>query len=177
MRNAFTGGLLFLTLLGCGGSLKGNGPDGSSRCTAMGACECLAASDRCSANAESCWCPSECYPGAPIECFCGGGRFLSCQDKTVAVDCAAELAAFQSKCAGQPYVEFLSDMCTRPAGQVGAGSPNCIGGCLAELNKTGSCSEIDCSFCQGTCDCANLPAANAFERCLTTCNAPPPPSP
>src|SRR4029078_5477600 len=59
-------------LLGCGGSLsKTGGPDGATTtvpCTAMGACECMAASDRCAPGTEACWCPSECDP--QIACIC-----------------------------------------------------------------------------------------------------------
>jgi hypothetical protein len=72
--------LLAAGLLGCGGSISG--PDGATTtipCSAMGACECLAASDRCTARTEACWCPSECSP--LIDCICGGGKFLACENR------------------------------------------------------------------------------------------------
>jgi hypothetical protein len=82
MRKTFTGAALVLALLGCGGSLNGNkGPDGSTTapCSSLGECDCYAASGRCAPRTEACWCPSQC---APIECICGGGRFLGCEDSS-----------------------------------------------------------------------------------------------
>jgi len=78
--------LILLGLIGCGGSVKDNG--GPAPCASLGACECWAASDRCSMTTESCWCASACDPN--ISCICGGGKFLSCQDKqppTPTCDC------------------------------------------------------------------------------------------
>lgn len=176
MRHSSIGALLLLSL-GCGGSLNGNkGPDGSTtgQCASLGACECMAASDRCAARAEACWCPSECDPN--IACICGGGRFLACEEKAVVASCASELAAVQAKCAGQPFVQYIAGLCTIPTTQVDATSPACIAGCLANLENTGSCSEIDCSFCP-VCDCAGPTSPSPFSACLASCRQPlPPPS-
>ncbi|HEY5448952.1 MAG TPA: hypothetical protein VIQ54_09385, partial [Polyangia bacterium] len=105
--------LLAAALLGCGGSLN-KGPDGSTSgaCSTLGACECMAASDRCSARTEACWCPSECNPN--IACICGGGKFLGCENKAVAGSCASELSAVQAKCAGQPFVQYIANICANP---------------------------------------------------------------
>jgi len=161
-------GLLLLAggLVGCGGSIKGNsGPDGSTTgaCSSLGACECMAASDRCAARTEACWCPSECDP--QIVCICGGGRFLACEDKSVSASCTTALAAVQAKCTGQSFVQDIGDLCSSAA------DPACVAGCLATLNSTGSCSQIDCRFCR-LCDCAASVAPNPFAACLQTC-APP----
>ena len=134
-------------------------------CSAMGACECLVASDRCTSQTEACWCPTECYPGGAIDCICGGGRFLSCADKAIAAACTAELAAVQTKCAGQAFVQDIGDLCAATR------NPTCIAACLANLNSTGSCSEIDCTFCKA-CDC--LPATRTpFANCVLGCTAVP----
>ena len=157
-----------MALLGCGGSLNSNkGPDGSTTgaCSSLGACECMAASDRCTAVTESCWCPSECDPN--ITCICGGGRFLACQDKDLVAVCADWLTVVQSKCAGQPFVQYIGDLCNS------AVNPHCVSGCLANLSNTGSCSEIDCSFCP-VCDCAPPAAQSPFATCLASCRPPPP---
>ena len=161
--------LLAVGLFGCGGSIKGNtGPDGSTTggCSSLGACECMGASDRCAARTEACWCPDVC--GLPIDCICGGGRFLACDDKAVAASCATALAAVQAKCAGQSFVQYIGDVCSSGS------DPTCVAGCLAKLNSTGSCSEIDCGFCT-LCDCAPSTAPNPFRACLQTC-APPLPN-
>jgi len=155
--------LLVLGLLGCGGSLKGNGPDGSTPsgpCAALGACECYAASDRCVGRTEACWCPSACDP--TIDCICGGGRFLACDDKAVFASCTTALAAVQAKCAGQSFVQYIGGVCSSGS------DPTCVAGCLANLNSTGSCSEIDCAFCP-VCDCGAFTTPNPFRACLATC--------
>jgi hypothetical protein len=156
--------LLASALFGCGGSIKGKGaPDGSTTgaCATLGACECMAASDRCSAQVEACWCPSECDPN--IACICGGGRFLGCADKAVVASCTNELAAVEAKCTGQPgFVQYLGDICS-------SSNPSCVAGCLANLKNTGSCTEIDCNFCP-VCDCAGT--TTPFVACLSACNPP-----
>ncbi len=42
-------------------------------------CSCKARPD-CRAVTESCYCPNEC--GQKAVCICGGGKFLSCEQKT-----------------------------------------------------------------------------------------------
>jgi hypothetical protein len=183
-------GLFALTLaavIGCGGTITGSGPDGGSGgttgmggstgmagttgtggatttipCSAMNACSCLAAADRCAPRSEACWCPSECYPDAPILCVCGGGRFLGCEDQNVVAACTAALSAVQTKCAGQSFVGYIGAVCTS------IGNPTCIAGCLQNLHDTGSCAEIDCSFCP-VCDCAAPATPSPFAACLQTC--------
>ena len=75
--------VLVAGLLGCGGSIEGsNAPDGATTtipCSAMVACACLEASDRCVVRTEACWCPSEC--DSQIVCICGGGKFLGCDNR------------------------------------------------------------------------------------------------
>jgi hypothetical protein len=163
--------LVALGFLGCGGSLKGNpGPDGSTSpgaCSSLGACECMAASDRCVSRTEACWCPSEC--DSNIVCVCGGGRFLGCEDKNIVNVCSDWLAAVQAKCAGQPFVQYIDSICVNTVGD-----PLCTAGCLANLENTGSCSEIDCSFCP-VCDCAPPATRSTFAACLQACRPPPPP--
>jgi hypothetical protein len=157
---------------GAGGTTGSAGTTGSggatpdAACASMNGCECLAASDRCTPRAEACWCPTECFPGAPIDCVCGGGRFLACDDRSVSATCAAALAAVQTKCAGQAFVQYIGALC-----QTG-GNPTCVASCLANLNATGSCSEIDCGFCP-VCDCLAA-TPSPFATCLAAC-APPPP--
>ena len=131
---------------------------GSTPCSAMGGCDCIAAFDRCTPRSEACWCPTECYPGS--ECVCGGGRFLACEDKTVVATCATELAAVQA------FVGDLSALCDAAA------NPTCVAACLANLHNTGSCSEIDCSFCQA-CDCLSPATPSPFAACLRACVPPP----
>jgi hypothetical protein len=158
-----------VALLGCGGSLNGNkGPDGSTgpACSSLSACACMAAGDRCSAVTESCWCPSECDPS--IACICGGGRFLACRDRDVVDICTDWLTVVQNKCASQSFVQYIGNLCTSAA------DPFCVSGCLANLSNTGSCSEIDCSFCP-VCDCAPPAAQSPFVSCLAACQPPPPP--
>ena len=133
----------------------------------MNGCECLAASDRCTPRSEACWCPTECFPGGAIECVCGGGRFLACEDSQIAAACASELAAVQTKCAGQPFVQYIGTLCSA------ATNPDCVAACLAQLNTAGSCTEIDCGFCP-VCDCAAPATASPFAQCLASCNPPPP---
>lgn len=162
--------VLAMGLLGCGGSLNSNkGPDGSTpaACSSLGACACMAASDRCAVQAEACWCPSECDPN--IACVCGGGRFLACQDKDVVAICADWLTAVQSQCAGQSFVQYIGDLCSTAA------NPLCVSSCLANLKNNGSCSEIDCSFCP-VCDCAGLTGQSAFASCIAACRPPPHPT-
>jgi len=158
-------------LLGCGGSLsKTGGPDGATTtvpCTAMGACECMAASDRCAPRTEACWCPSECDP--QIACICGGGKFVACEDRSVIAICSEWLTAVQSKCAGQSFVQYISGLCT----ETSSGDPLCTANCLANLKDNGSCSEIDCSFCP-VCDCAGPVASSPFASCLQACRTPQP---
>ena len=157
---------LFLTVLGllagCGGSLKGNDPDGSTTgaCASLGACECMAASDRCSARTQACYCPTSCDPN--IACICGGGLFLACDDKAVSASCVTALAAVQTKCAGQSFVQYIGGVCSSGS------DPTCVAGCLAKLNSTGSCAEIDCGFCP-VCDCAAPATPSPFAACLRTC--------
>jgi hypothetical protein len=162
-----------MALVGCGGSIQANGPDGSTQpgaCGSLSECACYQASDRCTLRTESCWCPSVC--DSKIACVCGGGRFLGCEDKA-ATSCATELAAVQAKCAGQPFVQYIGDLCTLPPTQMAAPSPACVAGCLANLANGGSCSEIDCSFCP-VCDCAGPAAPSPFVTCLAACNQPQP---
>jgi hypothetical protein len=178
---------LIVGLAACGGSLSPNdggggsggstggsggttgvagttGTGGSAPCSELGGCDCIAAFDRCTPRSEACWCPTECYPGAPIDCVCGGGKFLACEDKVVVPTCATELAAVQAKCVGQAFVRDLSALCDA------AVNPTCVATCLANLNSTGSCSEIDCSFCQA-CDCAAAPPS-PFATCIRACALP-----
>jgi hypothetical protein len=147
---------------GCGSGTLGGGPDGAAPsnngCAALGACACAAASDRCIARTEACYCPTECAP--EIVCICGGGRFLACEDKapTTAMACTTELARVQQACAMQPFVNYISDLCSTRA-------PSCVASCLQNL---GSCSEIDCSFCP-VCDCAGPTTPSPLSACLGSC--------
>jgi hypothetical protein len=159
--------LLALGLFGCGGSIKGGAPDGSTQpggCASLSACACYAAGDHCKMNTESCWCPSECNPN--IACVCGGGRFLGCEDSTVTAACDAELARVKALCAGTTsFAGQLGDLCVA--------NHSCIAGCLAALTTVDSCSQIDCSFCIA-CDCAPF-TPSQFSTCVNSCNTPPPP--
>jgi hypothetical protein len=160
--------VLAMGLLGCGGSINSNtGPDGSTTaaCASLGACACMAASDRCTVLAESCWCPSACDPS--IACVCGGGRFLGCEDNALVGSCTGWLSAVQNQCAGQPFVPDIGDLCTTAA------NPNCVSSCLANLKYFGQCSEIDCSFCP-VCDCAPPAAQSPFATCIASCRMSPP---
>jgi hypothetical protein len=79
--------LLAAGLLGCGGTIQGNNsPDGAMTipCSAMGACECYRASERCAPRTEACWCPDVC--GVPIDCICAGGKFLACENQPLPED-------------------------------------------------------------------------------------------
>jgi len=126
----------------------------------------MAASERCVASTEPCWCPSECDPN--IACICGGGRFLGCQERTTTTTaCSTALAAVQAKCAGQPNVQYIGGLCTLTATSIPAASPTCVAQCLSNLATSGSCSEIDCYFCPN-CDCAP-PAPSPFRDCLAAC--------
>jgi hypothetical protein len=157
---------LATALLGCGGSLtKTSDASTTAACSSLGACECMA-SDRCSPRTEACWCPSECNP--LIECVCGGGQFLACEERSVVKVCSDWLAAVQSKCAGQPFVQYIADICVNTNAD-----PICTAGCLANLQNSGSCSEIDCSFCL-VCDCAAPATSSPFAACLQACRQPPP---
>ena len=173
MRIARTGILaLAAALIGCGGSLPGTGGPGAGGatggtsgppplvCAALGACECMSASDRCAARTEACWCPSECNPN--IRCICGGGQFLACEDKVVATDCDTALARVQTLCAGMAFVSSIGGICNQV-------NPTCIAGCLDQLATVQSCSQIDCSFCE-TCDCAGPVTPSAFRTCVTGCS-------
>jgi len=155
---------------GCGGTITGNGgPDGATTtvpCSALGECECYAASERCAPRTEACWCADVC--GAPIECICAGGKFLACEDRSVITACANELTAVQAKCAGQPFLQYIASICVNTRGD-----PNCTAACLAKLNTSGSCSEIDCSFCTA-CDCAAPAPPSPFAACFDACVHPPP---
>jgi len=173
---------LLAALAACGGSLNpndgGTGGQGGNAgttgtggatttvpCSALGACECLTASDRCTPRSEACWCPTECYPGAAIECVCGGGRFLACEEKDIVAVCASWLEAVQTKCAGQAFVGNIGALCDGPV------NPLCVSNCLANLKEFGSCSEIDCSFCQA-CDCAAPSTPSPFAACVRGCALP-----
>ena len=152
-------------LAGCGGTITGNGgPDGATTtipCSAMGACACREASDRCAMRTEACWCDSECDPSSV--CKCGGGRFLACDDNAVVASCTRELAAVQTKCpTGGQYISDI-DICSSSR------SPSCVASCLANLQATGSCSELNC-FCP-VCDCI-APETPTFSNCLAACDLP-----
>ena len=163
---------LALSLLACGGTITSGTPDastgqggaGGSRaaCSTLSECDCYRAGDRCAPRTEACWCPDAC---APIECICGGGRFLACEDYTVVASCVAALTAVETKCAGQSFVQYIDTICRS------ASNPTCVAGCLANLAATGSCAEVDCGFCP-VCDCASFTTPNPFRACLATC-APP----
>ena len=149
---------------GCGSGTLGGGPDGAAPpnngCAALSACGCMAASDRCTARTEACYCPTECNPD--IACICGGGRFLACEDKaptTTTTYCSSQLARVQQACAAQPFVAYIGDLCSST-------NAMCVGACLANL---GSCSEIDCSFCP-VCDCAGPTTPSPLSACLASCS-------
>jgi hypothetical protein len=145
---------------GAGGTTGTGGSGGAAPCSSLGGCDCLA-SNRCVPRSEACWCPTECYPGAPIDCICGGGRFLACEDSVTAA-CSSELAAVQAKCADQSFVQYIGELCSS------VWNPTCVSACLANLNRSGSCTEIDCSFCP-VCDCAAPTKPSAFSTCLQAC--------
>jgi len=153
-----------LGLIGCGGSIKGTGgPDGSTptaACSSLSVCDCWDASDRCQMQTTSCWCPNECNP--QIECLCGGGQFIGCEDKTAATGCDAELARVQTLCSAQPFTSFLSNICSS--------NSTCIAGCLSQLATADTCTQIDCSFCT-TCDCLLPSTPSAFRACVDNCNS------
>jgi hypothetical protein len=154
-------------LIGCGGSIKGNGPDASNQpvgCATLDECACYAASDRCSMVTESCWCPSVC--DSKVACVCGGGKYLGCVNSPGTDSCDAELARVQVLCVGQPFVNFLSGIC--------ASNPTCIAGCLSQLGTVDSCAQIDCSFCT-TCDCSGPAMPSPLGACVAGCALPPPP--
>src|SRR5690349_15395525 len=115
--------LLAAGLLGCGGSIKGNGPDGSTEsapCGSLGACDCWKAADRCQMETTACWCPSECSP--TIDCVCGGGQFVACDDLKPATTCDAQVTRVQALCAGQPFALMIGGICstTGPNGYTNA---------------------------------------------------------
>jgi hypothetical protein len=160
--------LLAVGLLGCGGSINGNSgnhPTPPAACATLNACDCMAAGGRCTMRTEPCWCPSECSP--QIACICGGGQFLACEDNPVVAACTSQLVAVQTKCASQPFVQYIGDLCTSAA------NPSCVSACLANLATGGSCTEIDCGFCP-VCDCAQPATSSPFAACLAAC-APRPP--
>jgi len=163
-RNTIGMALLAAALFGCGGSLN-KGPDGSTggACSTLGACECMAASDRCSARTEACWCPSECSPN--IACICGGGRFLACQDKTAAVSCDAQVTRVKSMCAGMGFIDVIDNFCVN--------NPTCSAQCLSALTTTQSCAQFGCRFCVA-CDCAPPVTPNPLADCLRACDPPQP---
>ena len=148
---------------GGGGTLGSGGSTPTGACSTLSGCECLAASDRCVPRSEACWCPTECFPGSV--CVCGGGKFLGCENKAVAGSCASELSAVQAKCAGQPFVQYIANICANPNS-----ASACVAGCLANLRNTGSCSEIDCGFCT-VCDCAGPAGVSPFASCLANCTS------
>ena len=158
-----SGGFGGSSLGGAGGTTGGGGTTGAGGstptgpCASLSGCDCLAASDRCTPRAEACWCPTECNGNV---CVCGGGQFLACENK--AGSCASELAAVQTKCAGQSFIQFIGEICS---GQ----NATCVAGCLANLKNTGSCSEIDCGFCT-VCDCAAPAMPSPFATCLANCS-------
>lgn len=156
--------LVALAVAGCGGSLGGKQDGGTSPCSAVAACECLQ-SDRCAPRSEACWCPTECYPGAAVDCKCGGGRFLSCEERATVAACASELSAVQTKCAGQSNVQWIADICSTSADAA------CVAACLSNLETGGACSEIDCRFC-ALCDCAAPAVPSPFGDCVRACTPP-----
>src|SRR5688572_13488655 len=102
---------------GCDSGTLGSGPDGggppNNGCAALGACGCMAASDRCTARTEACYCPTECNP--ELACICGGGQFLACEDKapvTTTTYCSSQLARVQQTCAAQPFIGDIGDLCS-----------------------------------------------------------------
>ena len=177
-RIGFVAAAFAVVVVGCGGSIMGNNPGpGTGQggqggatttlpCSAMGACECLH-SDRCTPRSEACWCPGECYPGAAIDCICGGGRFLACEESAVVASCASELRSVQDKCANQSNLQWIAQICTTSTDVA------CVAACLSNLKTGGACSEIDCRFCP-VCDCAVPSIVNPFASCIQAC-APPPP--
>jgi hypothetical protein len=160
--------LLVAALAGCGGSIKGNGSDGSipaGACASLGACDCYAAADRCAMQTESCWCASACDPN--IACVCGGGRFLGCEEKSLFAGCTTALAAAKTKC--PDHAPGTDDLCSTAA------DPSCVAACLANFNSTGSCAELGCS-CEVVCECIPpAPSPNPLVNCISACNLPPPP--
>jgi len=159
-------------MMSCGGSINGNGPDGSTQtqtvgCASLDECACYAAGDRCSMVTESCWCPIVC--DSKVACVCGGGKFLGCQDSAGTQSCDAQVARVQNLCAGQPFTSFLNGICSS-----GALNPTCVGGCLSQLTTVDSCAQIDCSFCT-TCDCAGPAMPSQLRTCIDGCYPPPPP--
>jgi hypothetical protein len=157
--------LVAVGLLGCGGNLNTNGaPDGSTPtvpCYTMGACACMAASDRCESLTEACWCASECNPN--IACVCGGGKFIECHDRTPETACDNQASRVTSMCAGTPFVNEIPWLCTSGA------SPACMGQCLSALTTTESCAQIDCSFCLAGCDCTLPSMPSALRNCVVSC--------
>jgi len=115
-------------------------------------------------------------PDGSTGAACSSLGACACRDNMVVASCASELAAVQSKCANQAFVQYIADLCTLPPTYMAAASPTCIAGCLANLNNTGSCSEIDCSFCP-VCDCVGPATPSPFSACLDACRQAPPPSP
>ena len=154
-------------LLGCGGSINGSGTgtggQGGATTTiswsAMGACECMAASDRCEGLAEACWCPSECDPN--IACICGGGRFIECHNRPPANDCNTQATRVTSMCADRPFVDAIYSLCVS--------NPDCMGQCLSALTTAESCAQIDCSFCSAACDCMLPSTPSALRACVVSC--------
>ena len=152
-----------LFLVACGGSIKSPGQDASAptgACATLGACECAAAGDRCVARTEACYCPTSCDPN--IVCICGGGEFLSCEDRVAVSTCSAQLARVQTLCAGKPFVEYIGGLCGT--------NPTCVASCLQSLQTVDSCAQIDCYFCP-VCDCAE-PPPSPLRACLSACRAP-----
>ena len=153
---------------GCGGGTLGGGvadggPDAAApnnaACSTLDECACYAAIDRCQPQVEACWCPDMC---APIDCICGGGRFLGCEVKaaTTTMTCSVEAARVQQACAGNQYVGLIAEQCS-------SRYPTCVADCLANL---GSCDEINCYLCE-LCDCAGPPTPSALNICISNCNS------
>jgi hypothetical protein len=73
----------------------------------------------------------------------------------------------QAKCGNQSFAQYLDDICS-----LSSSHPSCVATCLASLKSTGSCAEIDCSFCP-VCDCAGPATPSPFAACLQACRNPP----
>jgi hypothetical protein len=140
------------------------GQDGAptGACSSLGECACFAANDRCSMRTEACWCPSTCDPA--IVCVCGGGQFLSCEEKRATGACGAEIARVTSLCAGKPFVQYLGEeQCSVNA--------DCAAACFAtNIVNVDTCAQIDCYFCP-VCDCLP-PPPSPLRDCLAACRTP-----
>jgi hypothetical protein len=146
--------LVAVGLLGCGGDAK-------APCYSLGACACMAQSDRCETLTEACWCPSVC--DSKISCVCGGGKFIACQDRPPPNDCYTQATRVTSLCAGTPFVDDIPWLCGSTF------NPLCMGQCMSALTTTESCAQIDCSFCLSGCDCMPPSMPSAFRTCVESC--------